>query len=113
MGRGRRANSCLVSKGMEKVEMAAKAAFSPRRMPDAGSGATSILTATFPMAHTGKAPAHRGTALHPSTGARDTEHPLSPCPAASPGALSAITCAGLVSTTRGQKPPPSRAASLK
>lgn len=56
-GRGTRANSCFVSKGMEKVEMAAKLPFPP---PGAcWIPATSLLTATLPTAQAGEAPARQ------------------------------------------------------
>lgn len=53
LGRGRRANSCRVSKGMEKSRNGRRAAFS-WHMPDPGSGAMSLHPATLPVARGAK-----------------------------------------------------------
>lgn len=86
-GRGTRANSCLVSKGMEKVEMAAKLPFPP---PGAcWIPATSLLTATLPTAHAGKALARQrsGSGVSPGPLCRRPGHGASliPLSCSSPG----------------------------
>lgn len=67
LGRGRRANSCRVSKGMEKRRNGRRAAFS-WHMPDPGSGAMSCTPC-------GKALVHRGSGVTAALGSLLCRYP--------------------------------------